>query len=325
MNLNEQIEQVCKVKHYSKKTIKAYQSWCKQFVTFIRKREGRWIHPQDMGDAQVEAFLTHLAVERKSAASTQNQAMNGLVFLYREVIKKELGPVSAIRAKRPARLPTVLSREEVARLVEAMPAGSMRRLMVRLMYGAGLRLMECCTLRVMDVDFQRSQLMVRSGKGNRDRVTLLPDSIKADLQAHVEQVGQLHERDVKREAGWVWVPDSVAHKRPGAARELGWQYLFPSARLMKDEESDRRLRWHAHGGALDRAVKQASAKAKLTKRVTCHTLRHTFATHLLEGGYDIRTVQALLGHQDVSTTMIYTHVLSRGVMGVRSPLDGMAG
>ena len=269
----------------------------------------------------VELLLTHLAVRRRVAASTQNQALNALVFLFRGVVKRVIGEFNAVRAKRPTRLPTVLSQAEVRRVLAAMELGGMHGLMARLLYGSGLRLMECCTLRVMDADLERGQVVVRSGKENKDRVTMLPISLRKPILTQIERVARQHEGDLRRGRGWVSVPVSVEHKRPSAPKELGWQFLFPSHRSVKDADTERWQRWFVHPSTLSRAVKQAANEARIAKRVTCHAFRHSFATHLLEAGYDIRTVQELLGHKDVHTTMIYTHVMEQPGIGAVSPLD----
>lgn len=321
MRLLEQVHEACATKHYSPRTEESYTHWIERFLRFHRSTVGKWIHPRDMTAEHVELFLTHLAVRRHVAASTQNQALNALVFLFRDVVKKELGKFDAVRAKRPIRLPTVLSQDEVRRVLAAMKPGGMHCLMVSLLYGTGLRVMECCTLRVMDADLERGQVMVRSGKGNKDRVSMLPVSLRDSISTQIEGVTQQHATDLRMGRGYVQVPSSVEHKRPSAPKELGWQFLFPSHRCVKDHETGRWQRWYVHPSTLSRAVKQAANHAGLAKRITCHTFRHSFATHLLEAGYDIRTVQELLGHKNVQTTMIYTHVMQKPGVGVISPLD----
>ena len=321
MKFIEQVRQACQAKHYSPRTQEAYVGWIERLLRFHRDKTGAWIHPRDMTSKDVEDFLTHLAVRRRVSASTQNQALNALVFLYRDVLQCKLGEFDAVRAKPPLRLPTVLSTEEVTRVLAALQPGSTHGLMVRLLYGSGLRLMECCALRVMDADLERGQIVVRAGKGNKDRVTMLPVALRDPLRSQIERVRRQHRSDLQRDRGWVGVPPSVEHKRPSAPREFGWQFLFPSARCVFDEKRRRWQRWYTHPGTLSRAVKQAAADAGMTKRITCHTFRHSFATHLLEAGYDIRTVQELLGHEDVKTTMVYTHVMRQPGVGVISPLD----
>lgn len=313
--LLDRVRAVLRRKHYSLRTEEAYIGWILRFIVFHDKR-----HPQEMGLAEVEAFLTDLAVRLQVAASTQNQALSALLFLYAEVLGQPLeGPVSAVRAKRPERLPTVLMRDEAARVLDAM--NGVHQLMAKLLYGSGLRLMECVRLRVKDVDFGRRQIVVRDGKGGKDRVTPLSDRLAEPLRDHLRRVQLLHERDLREGFGEAALPDAFARKSPNAGREWIWQYVFPAERRSSDPRSGVVRRHHVDESGLQKAVKRAAALAQITKRVTCHTFRHSFATHLLEDGYDIRTVQEVLGHRDVSTTMIYTHVLNRGGRGVRSPLD----
>jgi integron integrase len=321
MKLLEQLHAACRQQHFAKSTEHVYCRWAEEYVRYHKDRSGVWTHPAELGEPDIEAFLTHLAVNRKLAASSQNQAFGALLFLYRFVLKRELGPIAALRAKRPQRLPTVLSVPQVRRLLAAVPSGTIVRLMAELLYGCGLRVNECCTLRVMDVDLGRKQIVVRAGKGEKDRATVLPASAVPALAEQRERVRLVYERDLRRGRGYVAVPTSVEHKRQSASREFGWQFLFPSARSVWDKETGHHLRWHTNAGTVDRAVRQAARDAELAKRVSCHTLRHSFATHLLEAGYDIRTVQELLGHKRVETTMIYTHVANLGTLAVRSPLD----
>ena len=273
-----------------------------------------------MGAAEIEAFLTHLAVKENVAASTQNQAFSALLFLYRDVLHKELdGPINALRAKKPKRLPTVLTKEEVYRLLGHLSGDHL--LMAKLLYGSGLRLMECLRLRVKDIDFSQYQIIVRDGKGQKDRVTMLPKSLIAPLQAHLQSVERLHQEDLARGFGSVYLPYALERKYPNADREWIWQYVFPSQRLSVDPRSGVVRRHHLDESGLQKAVRAAARAAGIPKKASCHTFRHSFATHLLENHYDIRTVQELLGHKDVKTTMIYTHVLNRGGLAVRSPLD----
>jgi integron integrase len=321
MKLLAEVHAACRQQHFARSTEQVYCRWVEDYVRFQRERLGEWRHPALLGEREIEMFLTHLAVNRKLAESTQNQAFGALLFLYRFVLKRELGDISALRARRPQRLPTVLSTEEVGRLLAALPGETTVRLMVELLYGCGLRIKECCTLRVMDVDLDRKQITVRGGKGKKDRATVLPAAVRESLARQRDRVRQMHERDLRRGRGYAAVPTSVEHKRHSASRELGWQFLFPSVRSVWDDETGRHLRWFAHPATVDRAVRQAAVDAEIDKRVTCHTLRHSFATHLLESGYDIRTVQELLGHKHVETTMIYTHVANLGTLAVRSPLD----
>jgi len=312
--LLDQVRDALRLKHYSIRTEEAYINWIKRYIFFHHKR-----HPAEMGAPEIEAFLTHLAVDEQVAASTQNQALSALLFLYREVLHQELGPVDALRAKKPKRLPTVLTRDEVQRLLGQM--SGTHQLMARLLYGSGLRLMECLRLRVKDLDFDYRTVTVRDGKGEQDRVTVLPDSLIAPLQEHLLRVKRLHDQDLARGQGAVYLPDALERKYPNAHREWGWQYLFPSDRLSVDPRTGAVRRHHLDESGLQKAIRQAAQRAGIPKPVGPHTLRHSFATHLLEAHYDIRTVQELLGHKNVRTTMIYTHVLQRGGLAVRSPLD----
>jgi integron integrase len=275
-----------------------------------------------MGAPEVTAFLTSLAVDGRVAASTQNQALSALLFLYRDVLGVDLPWLDGIvRAKRPGRLPVVLTREEV--LAGLQRLDGVPRLMACLLYGAGLRVLECCRLRVQDLDFAANQIIVRGGKGDKDRVTVLPGLVKTDLARHLAEVRAQHQRDLAVGAGWVEVPTALLRKYPNASREWAWQWVFPATRVYRDRLTGQRRRHHLHESVLQRAVKAAVRQAGIPKRASPHTLRHSFATHRLEDGDDIRTVQELLGHRDVSTTMIYTHVLNRGPAAVRSPADRM--
>jgi integron integrase len=313
--LLDQVRDVIRLKHYSIRTERAYIDWIKRFILFHHKR-----HPNDMGAPEVQAFLTHLAVNQNVAASTQQQALSALLFLYREVLRQELPWMDDItRAKKPKRLPVVLTQEEVRSLIAHLQGDAW--LMASLLYGAGLRLMECLRLRVKDVDFGYRQLIVRDGKGQQDRVTMLPQKVIEPLQGHLDKAQALHRQDVAEGFGEVHLPYALARKYPNAGTEWAWQYVFPARRRSVDPRSGKTRRHHVDSKALQRAVKKAVQEANLSKAASCHTLRHSFATHLLEAGYDIRTVQELLGHKDVSTTMIYTHVLQQGGQGVRSPLD----
>ena len=280
-----------------------------------------WRHPRQMGASEVAAFLSSLATERDVAAATQNQALNALVFLYDRVLQQPLGDLGVLaRAKRPVRLPTVLSQSEVRRVLAALKPGT-PGLVIRLLYGTGMRLMEALRLRVKDVDLERQQIVVREGKGDKDRVTMLPDKIKSDLVEHLKRVRLVHEKDLADGGGGVYLPHALAEKYPNAEREWGWQWVFPAGQLSKDPRSGAVRRHHVHELTIQRAMKAAVILARLPKPASCHTMRHSFATHLLENGYDIRTVQDLLGHQDVATTQIYTHVMQKPGIGVRSPLD----
>lgn len=313
--LLDRVRTACRLRHYSLRTEEAYVHWIRRFILFHGKR-----HPLEMGADEINAFLTHLAVDGHVSASTQNQAFSALLFLYQKVLEVDPGRIAGVvRAVRPKRLPVVLSREEVQRVLAELTGPY--RLIGLLLYGSGLRLLECLRLRVKDVDFLRNEITVRQGKGNKDRRTMLPLTVKPDLADHLRRVKQMHDRDLAAGFGRVWLPDALERKYPHAAAEWPWQWVFPSAVLSVDPRSGVRRRHHAHEGSVSRAVTQAVRHAGLSKRATCHSFRHSFATHLLEAGYDIRTVQELLGHEDVSTTMIYTHVLNRGGQGVKSPLD----
>jgi len=333
--LLDQLRDAIRLKHYSPRTEEAYADWVARFIRFHHKR-----HPQEMGSPEIEAFLTHLAVEKNVSASTQNQALCALLFLYRQVLKKELDDsIDAVRAKKPRRLPTVLTKAEVVRLVGFLPEPY--RLVVKLLYGSGMRMSECLQLRVQDVDFAQGQITVRGGKGMKDRVTVLPTTLIPFLQEHLRQVKQLHADDQKQGFGSVELPFALERcasipersgvdKYPNASQEWLWQYVFPAADLSLDPHTGMRRRAHLDPSGLYKAITRAARLAGINKRVSPHTLRaepqgeafrHSFATHLLESGYDIRTVQELLGHKDVRTTMIYTHVLNRGGLAVRSPLD----
>ena len=304
-----------RARHYSLRTEKAYWYWIRCFILFHGKR-----HPADMGAAEVSAFLSWLATERNVAAATQNQALSALLFLYRHVLGQTLPWLDElVRAQRPVRLPSVLTEAEVRRLLGQLEGSAW--LMVALLYGAGLRQIECLTLRVKDIDFAYRQIVVRDGKGGRDRATMLPEGLVQPLQAHLGKVRAMHQRERKEGFGEVWLPHALARKYPRARFEWAWQFLFPAAHRSEDPRSGTVRRHHVHPHTLGRAVKRAAVSAGIVKPVSCHTLRHSFATHLLERGYDIRTVQELRGHSDVSTTMIYTHVMNKGARAVKSPLD----
>lgn len=315
--LLDRVRDTLRVRHYSLRTETAYLDWIKRFILFHGKR-----HPRDMGHAEVTAFLTDLAVSRNVAPSTQNQALAAVLFLYREVLEQDLPWLKdVVRARRPARLPTVLTQAEVARLIDRVD-GPMQ-LMICLLYGTGMRLMELVRLRVKDVEFERLEITIRDGKGAKDRVTMLPESLAEPLQAHLAMRRAVFDQDAGQNQAEVWLPDALAVKYPNAPREWGWQYVFVAQRFSEDPRSGARRRHHVDEKQIQRHVKLAAQRAGIAKPVSPHALRHSFATHLLEGGYDIRTVQELLGHSDVSTTMIYTHVLNRGGRGVISPLDRM--
>ncbi|RME85434.1 MAG: integron integrase [Caldilineae bacterium] len=307
--------------HYSYRTERSYVHWVKQYILFHRDAAGQPRHPATMGAPEIEAFLTYLAVERNVAASTQNQALSAILFLYDHVLNQPVEqPIRPVMAKKPQRLPVVLTREEVKRILDQLSGVPL--LIVQLLYGAGLRLNECLRLRVKDLDFAQKQIIVRDGKGAKDRVSVLPQSVHLPLQEHLRQVRILHQKDLDAGFGEVFLPDALARKYPSAACEWPWQWVFPASRISTDPRSSVMRRHHLDPSVVQKAVREAARRADISKRVTPHTFRHSFATHLLEAGYDIRTVQELLGHKDVKTTMIYTHVMNAGPYAVRSPLDG---
>jgi len=313
--LLDQVRDVIRRKHYSIRTEQAYIDWIKRFIIYHRKR-----HPGEMAEEEVAEFLTHLARDLNVEASTQNQALSALLFLYQEVLKHEIGWLEKVeRAKKPPKLPVVLSRGEVKEIFRHLHG--VPKLMAGLLYGSGLRLMECVRLRIKDIDFALAQITVRDAKGGKDRVTMLPLNLSEPLRRHLSRVKAQHEQDVEDGFGSVHLPFSLARKSPNAAGEWAWQYVFPSSRLSIDPRSGQKQRHHIAEGVLQSALKRAVDAAGIVKRANCHSLRHSFATPLLTKGYDIRTVQELLGHKDVSTTMIYTHVLNRPGIGVKSPLD----
>ena len=305
-----------RAKHLSPRTEQAYASWVSRFIRFHRGQ-----HPRRLGARDVDAFLTHLSARRAVAASTHNQAASALLFLYREVLGMEIDRPGSrvVRARTPRRLPVVLTPTEVRQVLDH--TAGVHRLIATLLYGSGMRLMECMRLRVKDLDFERREIRIREGKGDRDRVTMMPDSIRRELGRHLKIVRDQHDRDTRSGAGWVPLPSALDRKYPYAGREWAWQWAFPATRIHVDPATGRRQRHHLHPSSVQRAVKEAVHRSGIPKRATCHTFRHSFATHLLEAGYDIRTVQELLGHRNVRTTMIYTHVLNRGGLGVRSPAD----
>ncbi len=311
----ESVRDLIRVKHLSYRTEETYLGWIRRFIIFNNKR-----HPAEMGAAEVQAFLTYLAVEGKVAAATQNQAFAALLFLYREVLQKSLGDLqNVVRAKLPKRLPDVLTKDEVARVLAFLRGEEW--LVANLLYGAGLRLMEALRLRVKDVDFEYKQIVVRDGKGAKDRVTILPEKLIAPLQEHIARVRMLHREDLRLGFGEVYLPFALERKYPNSASEWIWQYVFPAAKRSLDPRSGRERRHHLSESIIQRSVKTAAGQSSIPKRASPHTFRHSFATHLLEAGYDIRTLQELLGHKDVRTTQIYTHVINRRGLGVRSPLD----
>lgn len=315
--LLQQLRDALRVRHYSIRTEAAYVDWVRRFILFHDKR-----HPLQMGADEVGAFLTYLATERHVAASTQNQAKSAILFLYKEVLRQELPWLDeVVQAKASQRLPVVLTQHEVGRLLHEL-SGTMH-LIAQLLYGTGMRVMECLRLRVKDVEFTRREIIIREGKGNKDRITVLPENLILPLQAHLKQVQALHQADLAEGFGRVYLPNALDVKYKNADKTWGWQYVFPSRQRSIDPRSGIERRHHLHEQSIQKAVRLAASRAQMIKPVSPHTLRHSFATHLLQAGYDIRTVQELLGHSDVRTTMIYTHVLNRGGRGVISPLDAL--
>ncbi|HLV25970.1 MAG TPA: integron integrase [Gemmatimonadales bacterium] len=314
-----QVREACRLRQLSPRTEQAYKSWIVRFVRFHRMR-----HPLEMGDAEVLVWLNYLTTQRCVAHSTQMQALSALLFLYRDVLRRPLGDLRGlIRASSPRRLPAVLSRQEVGLVIDRLEGDV--RLIALLLYGSGLRLQEALTLRVKDLDFERGEIRVRRGKGGKDRVTMLPSRASGWLREHLDRVRELHNRDLASGAGKVELPGALDRKAPGWALEWSWQWVFPARRVYRDRASGERRRHHLDPSVVQRAMSRAVSESGVGKRATCHTLRHSFATHLLEAGYDIRTVQELLGHSELSTTMLYTHVLNRGGLGVRSPADMLGG
>jgi integron integrase len=312
-----QMTTALRARHYSRRTEQAYCLWVRRYVHFHGLR-----HPAEMGEPEINAFLTHLAVEERVSAATQTQALSALLFLYRHVLGRKVGELGdLVRANKPRRLPVVLTRSEVRALLAGLDGD--RWLMASLMYGSGLRLMECLRLRVLDLEPQRAEVLVRDGKGGKDRVTMLPRSLRPALKAQLNRARALHQRDLDDGWGQVPLPDALDRKYPNAPGDWRWQWVFPQQRRWRDPQTGEEGRHHVHETIVQRAVKEAVCSAGIVKHATCHTLRHSFATHLLEDGYDIRTIQELLGHKDVRTTMIYAHVLNRGGQGVRSPIDDL--
>jgi integron integrase len=318
--LIDQLQRALRARHYSRRTEQAYCRWVRRYVRYHGLR-----HPADLAEPEINAFVTHLAVTEHVSASTQTQALSALLFLYRQVLHREIGELhDLIRARRPPRLPVVLSRDEVRAVLHELDREDPQSwLIASLLYGAGLRLNECLRLRVLDLDLARGELTVRSGKGGKDRATTLPQALVPDLRDQLRRSRLVHKRDVADGWGAVELPDSLERKYPRAPWEWRWQWVFPQQRRWTDRRTSLQGRHHVHPSIVQRAVKRAVENAGIAKHATCHTLRHSFATHLLESGYDIRTIQELLGHKDVGTTMIYTHVLQRGGQGVRSPLDSL--
>jgi integron integrase len=315
--LLDQVRAAIRTKGYSIRTEQAYVDWIRRYILFHQKR-----HPLDMGKSEIEAFLTHLAVNRDVAPSTQNQAFSALLFLYRHVLDQDMPWLDSVtRAKKPKRLPVVTTTAEVDLLLRQL--SGIKWLMASLLYGSGLRLLECLRLRVQDIEFEKQQIMVRNGKGGKDRVTVLPQPLIEPLRRQIEKVRIIHEEDLSEGFGEVYLPFALERKYPNAATAFGWQYLFPADKRSRDPRSGKIRRHHLGETVLQRAIKQALRRAKIERPASCHSLRHSFATHLLERGQDIRTVQELLGHKDIRTTQIYTHVMGRGAMGVQSPLESL--
>jgi len=319
--LKDQFHEVARFKHLSLRTETAYWEWVVRYLKFHKARAGDWQHPRDLGSKGVTPFLTYLATERDVSVSTQNQALNALLFLYREVLSTSLVAGDFVRVRRPPAVPTVLTQEEVRELLSALTGT--HQLMARLLYGTGMRLLELLRLRVKDIDFARGQIVIRAGKGAKDRVTMLPLSLRELLQQHLTELRKLHERDLVEGFGCVSMPSGLGRKYPNAEREWGWQWVFPSANRSMDSQTGRTGRHHTAETGLQRAIKNALRRTSITKSASCHTLRHSFATHLLESGVDIRSVQNLLGHRNLATTQLYTHVMQRPGIGVRSPMDSI--
>jgi len=314
--LLDQLRDQIRLRHYSYRTEKSYLAWVRRFILFHNKR-----HPREMGVNEINRFLLHLASERNVSASTQNQALSAILFLYKYVLEKPLDDVSIqpVRAKRPQRLPTILSKGEAQAVISQLQGTY--KLLAQLMYGSGLRLSEAITLRIMDMDFSHRAITIRNEKGEKDRKSVLPESLIPTLKTHLQRTKAIHDRDLHEGYGAVHLPPVLTEKYPNAAREWGWQYLFPASQRVTDPVSGEVQRQHIHPASLQNAVREAARRTGIGKRISCHTLRHSFAVHLIQSGYDIRTVQELLGHKDVRTTMIYTHALHRGGMAVKSPLD----
>ncbi len=316
LKLMDQVRQVLRYHHYSYRT---EQTYCKWIIRYIKFWGGK-THPKKLNGRHVEKFLSHLATNNQVSASTQRQALNALAFLYNKVLFKSLEPeIAPIRSKKERRLPTVLSKEEVSALFRQM--SGVHALMAKLLYGSGLRLIECVRLRIKDIDFDRKRIHVIKGKGGKDRSTILPTSLEDDLRLQIQKVKELHYKDLEQGYGYTYIPEALARKYPNAAREMIWQYVFPAKKLSEDPRTGQIRRHHVMESGLQKAVKRAAQKAGLEKRVTCHTLRHSFATHMLEKGINIRVLQELLGHKDVKTTQIYTHVMDRDISRLSSPLD----
>ena len=315
--LLDQVRSAIRTRHYSIRTEEAYIGWIKRYIFFHHKR-----HPKEMGEAEINRFLSYLAEKENLAASTQNQALCAIVFLYKHVLKKEIGNFGhIIRAKKPRRLPVVFSKDEVRRILNELCG--VYKIMTKLLYGAGLRLNECLQLRIKDIDFEYKQIIVRYGKGGKDRITVLPESVIEPLKKQIESVIKIHAKDIQYGYNSVYLPFALERKYPNAGKEIGWHYLFPALNLSTDPRTGKVRRHHIHESILQRAVKKAMLKAGIYKHGGCHTFRHSFATHLLEDGVNIRTVQELLGHRSVETTMVYTHVMNKRKLGIKSPADNL--
>lgn len=310
------IKTVIRTHHYSKRTEEAYIKWIKEYLNFHKNK-----NPNILGSAEISSYINYLAIRRNVSASTQNLALCSIIFLYKQVLKKEINEIDLIRAKKPKKLPVVFTRKEIKEILDQIKG--INWIMVNLLYGAGLRLMECVRLRVKDIEFEYKQVIVRDGKGKKDRITILPGILIEKLEEHISRVEKLHKKDLQNGFGSVYLPYALDKKYPNAGKEPGWQYLFPSPQISIDERTGEKRRHHIDENVLQRVVKIAIKNAGIKKTGSCHTFRHSFATHLLEDGYDIRTVQELLGHENVNTTMIYTHVMKKGGLGVKSPADNL--
>lgn len=316
VKLLDQVRISLRASHYSRKTEESYTGWIKQFIIYNGKR-----HPEELGKEEIQKFLNYLAIERHVSSSTQNQALQGILYLYKKIIVKDVGWINDIKhVKRIKHLPVVFSRIEAAEIIQSL-SGTVQ-LIVSLLYGTGMRLNECLSLRIKDLDFGMNQIIVRDGKGEKDRITLLPQKLIIPLRAHLEKVKKLHERDLKEGKGETILPYALKNKYPNAGRELGWQYVFPSTKTIYDQDKKVEYRYHVHESVIQKEVKKVISMKEINKPGSPHAFRHSFATHLLESGYDIRTIQELLGHKSIRTTMIYTHIL-KTVLGVRSPLDNI--
>ncbi len=312
--LLDEVRNVIRLRHYSPRTEESYVNWIRKYVLYHNKK-----HPRDMGEKEIRDYLNNLSLTQNLSYSTQNQALNAIIFLYKNVIKKELGNLNFEKAKRVKHIPVVLSKNEVKLILDKLEG--IVKLIVSLLYGSGLRLSECLRIRIKDVDVDYMQIIIRDGKGEKDRRTMIPGSLINQLKKQIEKVKHIHTSDLKKSGGFTNLPYALEKKYPNANKQFGWQYLFPASKQIYEAKTKRKHRHHLHEATIQRAVKRAVSKAEIVKQVSPHTFRHSFATHLLENGYDIRTVQELMGHKDVRTTMIYTHVLNKGVMGVKSPLD----